>query len=392
MQKGKRLRRREPALVRAEGSASPATPGRSWCTAPRLLFCAALTLLLTSCGGNGGSSGGPPDTAGGPAFVITSPKDGASIAAPTFFAVQPFDPNQVASIQLEADGQPLEADTAGETSTRVFVLPEDFPAGALTLSARVSGNDGRTQSRSVTVQVESEPLTSTTVGPDGGVVGDREENGALSTMTIPPGVAQGARVSIETRTQEEVTDETGVDYDALGVTFLGAQRVRSDTPIPATLQLSSGGFGNRVQPGQAVVNFLIRPDANGDGTDELTVINDASVAPNDAIVSDPPRNVLIGTGARIVSGLGIERLNTAQATPAAEPGMVVELEASGLPVASRFDVVTVVKSEVAPVADATLTLVAPDPDTPELQRASFVMPILPPAPPRRTWSTPTAAR
>lgn len=72
---------------------------------------------------------------------------------------------------------------------------------------------------------------------------------------------------------------TGVDYDALGVTFLGAQEIGSTQPFSKPLLVSSGGFGPRVQPGQVVVQYRIAPDADGDGKGELVVVNTPASPP-----------------------------------------------------------------------------------------------------------------
>ena len=44
--------------------------------------------------------------------------------------------------------------------------------------------------------------------------------------------------------------------------MLGAQAIASDRPLDGAMGVSSGGFGPMVQPGQAVVNYRIAPDAD----------------------------------------------------------------------------------------------------------------------------------
>lgn len=288
-----------------------------------------VAITLVSCGQPGGRPSPPP---GGPQFVINSPQAGSQIAGPTFFSVQPLNPSRVQSVRFEVEGNELKPVFPGEDMFKVFLLPSDFPAGELALEAHVSGKDGRISSRTITVTNVPNPPSQATVGAKGAVLGTREANGAVSTLTIPPGVAQGTHVSFEARTQEEVKASTGVDYDALGVTFLGAQEIGSDRPLEQALMVSSGGFGPMVQPGQAVVNYMIAPDADGDGIGELVVINTASVAPNGDVVSDPAPQLQLGNTVTVstpVSAQGTSSLRTLQAPLLLAPGDTLIVQARG---------------------------------------------------------------
>ena len=137
-------------------------------------------------------------------------------------------------------------------------------------------------------------------------------------------MATGASVAFETITQAEVLARTGVDYDGLGVTFLGAQEIRSSVPTGDGVAMTSGGFGPMVQPGQTVVSYRILADA-GRGVGELSVINGASVAPNGDVVSNP-LVVPQGDLAVATSALGTQTLavadgglRTAATLPAGPP-------------------------------------------------------------------------
>src|SRR5262249_47955350 len=129
-----------------------------------------------------------------------------------------------------------------------------------------------------------------------------EDSGAISTLSIPRGVGEGATVSFAARTKAEVKAATGIDYDALGVTFLGAQEIGSTQPLAGPLGVSSGGFGPMVQPGQAVLNYVIVPDRDGDGIGELVAVNTASATPSGDVISRPVPQILVGLPAAAASG------------------------------------------------------------------------------------------
>lgn len=293
-------------------------------------------IFLLSCGGpppNSNPDPDPTDTAA--VFRIVSPTAGSPVSTATFFAIQVLDGAALESVELFVGGQRVLPEFAGETPLRVFLLPGDHPVGPLALEARVRSG-GVEHRRSIQVQVVRVPPSSATVGANGAVVGDLEANGRVSAVTIPAGVATGASVQFETLTQAEVLTQTGVDYDGLGVTFLGAQEIRSSEPTGDGVAMTSGGFGPMVQPGQTVVSYRIMEDA-GRGVGELSVINGASVAPNGDVVSNPPvvpqAGVAVATSALGTVALAVHdggALRTAATLPGGPPGTLLEVPVSGL--------------------------------------------------------------
>jgi hypothetical protein len=346
--------------------------GQSIC---RLVAVLVLIGSLLACTGPGAppGNGTPPPQTGGPAFVISSPQAGAKTAGTVFFSVQPLNPNEVASVSFRAGDRDL--GPAITDGFRVFLNARDFPEGPLSLTATVTGRDGRTSSQTITVANVPHPPSTATVGPDGVALGTLETTGALSTLTIPSGVGAGATVTFAARTQEEIKAMTGVDYDALGVTFLGAQEVDATQPLNATLGVSSGGFGPRVQPGQAVVNYIILPDADGDEIGELVVVNTASVAPNGDVISDPVPQVQLA-GAASLSQLGTSSLQSLANGIAGPPGTRIELEVSGFNGASPFGNVAVFESAGGVRVELLGLVFAPEENGP--QRFFTTIPALPP--------------
>jgi hypothetical protein len=275
----------------------------------------------------------PPAPGDAPAFVIATPQEGASVSGAFFFAVQALDPGAVAGVSYTANGVAQAVDFAGEDRFRVFVVASDFPEDEIELSATVTGTNGQSSTQIVTVVNESNPPSSTVVGPNGAVLASAEANGGTSLLTLAPGVGEGASVSFSARSETEILAETGVNYGALGVTFLGAQEIESDRPLDGPLGIVSGGFGPMVPADHAVVNYAIFPDANDDGTGELVVINSARVAPNGDVISDPPPTPLVGSTASLAGARG-SSIRALQSGLSGPPGTILSFEVNGFKAAS----------------------------------------------------------
>jgi hypothetical protein len=332
---------------------------------------AVLAWSLLSCSGGSGNTEPPPQT-GGPQFVINSPRDGVSTAGTLFFSAQPFNPSEIASVNFKVGDTDLGTDTTPEDGFRVFFIARDHSAGPLNLTATVTGKNGRVSTETITVINVPNPPSSTTVGPDGAALAT--ETG--STVVIPPGVAQGANVSVAERSQEQVEAETGIDYEALGVTFLGSQSIDSSAPLDGPIGLASAGFGPRVQPGQAVVQFLITPDADGDGIDELTVINSASVAPNGDVISDPVLQIQLGS-TKVTNSLGTQSIRTLQSGFSGPPGSIIDIETSGFNIYSPLGAIAVFRSAIDGSEMAVPLSPYFDPESSSGQRALTLVPPLP---------------
>lgn len=344
-----------------------------------------LSFLLVGCPSAAPPSGNQPPVAGitgGPAFIINNPSEGAALAGPTFFSLQPLDPSQVASVRFEVGGAVVTPSLPGENALRVFLVPADHPEGPLRLRATMTGHDGRRSEETRWIDVVRDPPSAAVVSRDGAVLGTREANGALSTLTVPPGVAQGATVRFEARTQEQVRHETGVDYDALGVTFLGAQEIVSDRPLGAAGMVNSGGFGPMVQPGQAVVQYMIMPDGDGDGIGELVVVNTATVAPNGDVISDPIAGLQIADSVGVRGAAHRTSVSTTAGTLIASPGEILELRTTGLNPFTVMGNVALFRSQAVAADAIVMAHVRPADTGPSRQMVTAVVPPLPPGPAR----------
>jgi hypothetical protein len=310
---------------------------------------------------------------GPPQFDIVNPGGGWTISGTLYFAVQPINPAAFSSVTFKAGSTVLGVDATPEDGFRVFLDAKTLPAGTLELSAIATGPAGET-TKSITVNVVPNPPSTGTLGSQGGVLAS--EIGSI--ITIPPGaVPDGTNVSVVEKTQEQVTADNGIDWEALGVTFLGAQDIQSTAQFSKPLGVSSAGFGNRVQPGQVVVNYRIMPDANGDGTDEIVVVNAASVAPNNDIVSGPVPQILVRSlNVQLnAKNASLDKLADEISGP---PGTLVEIRASGFNPASINGNIAIWTSSVDEQVFELPGLVQPDPASSSDQIFTAVIPPLVP--------------
>ena len=258
---------------------------------------------------------GPPD------FEIINPSAGWTVSGMMYFAVQARNPLTVNSVSFRAGAADLGTDDTLADGFRAYFDASQFPAGPLTLTAIANGYGGQA-SKSITVNVVPDPPSSGMIGSQGGVLDS--EIGSL--ITIPPNaLPDGTQVTVSELSQNDVTTQNGIDWEAMGVTFLGAQSIQSTAPFSTPYQVASADFGHRVQPGQTVVNYQLLPDVDGDGVDEIVVVNTASVAPNNDVISDPIPQVLSDA-----AGSGTNRASLSQNSIGGPPGTLIGLAVVGL--------------------------------------------------------------
>jgi hypothetical protein len=270
---------------------------------------AAATLVACQVGappGNGGS--------GSARLSISSPVTGRVLSGTVAVAAAGVGGAPVGltfrlgTVQATADGDGIAIiDTRG------------LPDGAYSLEATATVA-GRAVSDQVEVEVRNALPASGMVGPDGGAL----RSTAGSFATLPPGaVSASAFVSVEDTTQEEILAAFGIDYPALGVTFLGSLTVDADVDrFDRPIEVDLAGWAEAVQPNQQVVMFTIGPDASGDGIGELMFAANAMAAPNGSVITRPtPRSEVYGPG----GGAAASRLQAASA----RPGEIVTLEGRG---------------------------------------------------------------
>lgn len=273
-------------------------------TSPLVFSACSLALLLvfSACssggGGNAGSggmagaggTGGDPDNTGGPSFVINSPVDGALIAGTVWFSAQPASRRSIEDVTFTAGGDPIAVDDDPSDGFRVFLAAGDFPAGELELEAVAEGADGLRTKQTITVTNVPNPPPTASIGDDGAALGT--EDG--SVVLIPAGVAGGDTLSIAALSQTEFENRTGVDLAAMGITYLGGQAVTGSRALDGPVANLGAGFAEDTSEDQAIRQFTVYPDLDGDGAPEIIVTNDASITPNGDVLSDPLPLAVIG--------------------------------------------------------------------------------------------------
>lgn len=314
---------------------------------------------------------------GPPAFVISTPANGATIAGTLRVAIQSTDGQPINSITFKAGSTVLATDTTPADGFHTFLTARTLPAGALTLSATAQSAGGES-SQAIAVTVLPDPPSSGPVNSDGSGIFDSQLG---SVITLRPGSAPpGTQVTVTELSQAEVTAQHKIDWDAIGVTFLGAQAVESSAPLGEPFAgVSSAGFGNRVQPGQAVVNYRLAPDADGDGASEVVVVNTASVAPNGDVVADLVETPSIRT-VQIWQRDGTIQ-NIAPATGVSgPPGTVVSLTTTGLNPLSLQGNIAIFHTTTGDITREMTATVSTDPAAPTQQTVLIALPVLPEGP------------
>ncbi len=270
----------------------------------------AAMLLLAAC-----PAGDPPPTGPtGSGLSISSPYAGQALAGTVMVAASGVD-GAATDLVFELGSLRVEAASDGTAIINTRVV-EDGPT-VLVATASVGGASERTE---IAVVVTNDLPSSGVVGQQGGAL----RTAAGSYLGIPPGALSDAvAVSVTDTTQESILDEFGVDYPALGVTFLGALTVEADASgFEVPIQADLAGWAEAVQPDQQVVMFALAPDASGNGVGELMFAAAAQATPDGSVVSRPtPRSEVHGVG-----GAGVARL---QATANARPGAIVTIVGRG---------------------------------------------------------------
>jgi hypothetical protein len=311
---------------------------------------------------------------GPPQFTIISPADGLSISGTSIFAVQPIDPGTVRRVAFRAGSIDLGVDSTAADGFQVYLDASLLPAGPLALRAIATGPTGETTTQTVNVTVVPQPPASAAVDARGATLGTASGN----TIVVPPGaVNQATNIAVADKTQQQVTADAGIDWDGLGVTFLGAIDVQTSGPISRPLGVSSVGFGNRVQPGQAVVTYRILPDADGDGVGELVVVNGANLAPNGTIISSPVNGIVVTAMAtRNRNGL----VRQAAAGLSGPPGTVITIDGNGFnPLSTQGNRVRF-RSQVNGQMVELPAAVDPNAGGAATQQLMTLIPLLPPGP------------
>jgi Tol biopolymer transport system component len=268
--------------------------------------------LLAACGPGGDV---PPPTGGvGPGLSVVGVVQGQALTGSLAVAALGVG-GPALGVSFELAGTVAAPDERGIAILNTRAV-SDGPA-ALRVSATVAG---RQVVERLDVVIANGLPSAATLGPAGGAL----RSGAGSVVLVPPGALGGpVPVSVRDSSQQEILDEFGIDYPALGVTFLGAVGVENGAErFRAPVGLDMAGWAQAMQPGQEAVMFAVLPDASGNGVGELTFAANAMPTPDGSVVSLPTvRSEVYGRS----TGGGVTPLQSFTA----RPGEIVALQGRG---------------------------------------------------------------
>lgn len=291
-----------------------------------------LAAALAACGGQQGQ----PPPAGSDAIEITFPASGQVLAGTVPLAASGT-VREASDVSFRIGGVTVAADQDGTAYVDTRAL-DDGPH-TLTVSGIVSGV--RVEDR-LQVTVNNDLADQAVVNAAGGAV----MTGGGSVATLPPGsLGTSTVVAVSDTSQADIKDEFGVDYSALGVTFLGALTVDTggaEVGLPVSVDLA--GWANAVQPGQDVVMFALAPDADGDGVGELTLATAALATATGSVITRPvPTARAYGFGA--AGSMSVQQAATAK------PGEIVRLNGRGFNLAAPLSNVARYGPATSPTAE-----------------------------------------
>jgi hypothetical protein len=266
----------------------------------------------------------------GAQVLISNPPAGSMVAGSFVLGAQPTHAGQVTSVTFYAGDKLLGTDSTPQDGYSLILHSSQLPDGQVTLRAVGHGPGGDESTQIQVLNVRNPPkYPAAATATNRGAAGASEIG---SVVMVPPGgLPSGATLRVNEKTQQEITAETGIEWEEMGVTFLGAQTLESSAPIGKPLVVSSAGFGRRVQPGQAVVNYQLAPDVDGDGVAEIVVVNTASVAPNFDVVSDPRPELAVDEVVVAAAGeqTAIQAAAATEGGLSGAPGTIFEIDVTG---------------------------------------------------------------
>jgi hypothetical protein len=328
----------------------PRTARRTIRSAPWI----ALLVAAAAC-----QSGTPPPGGAAVRLSIGSPVEGQALSG-TVAVLAAGVGGKAQDLTFRLGSLSANADSDGIAVLNTRSLTDG--AYVLEASATVAGV---VVSDAVDVTVLNDLPSSAAVGAAGGAL----RSGAGSLAIVPPGALTGSvNVAVSDTTQAEILDAFGVDYTALGVTFLGALTIDADTDrFERPVAVDLAGWAAGVQPGQQVVMFSVAPDADGDGIGELMFAANAMATDDGSVITRPtPRSEVYGFGGATGSVL--------RQSTSARPGEIVSVTGRGFNPAAvlsnvaRFGGATDVLALVTTVEDVLFN---------PLMQAEFALPALP---------------
>lgn len=286
--------------------------------------------LLAACGGGSGPNPPPSSPTG---LSISAPRAGRVLSGTVAVAAAGVG-GTAEELVFELAGRSFDADPDGIAIIDTRGMPDGDHALKATASLATRTGNQAVQA-TVIVKVDNDLPSGASVGPEGGSL--RSQAGSYAT--VPPGsLSSSTPVNIEDLSKEQILARYGVNYEALGLTFLGALDVKAgEATFALPLQVDLAGWAAAVQPGQGVLMFSLGADMDGDGIGELMAVAGATATPDGSVITTPvPRSEVhgFGSGAFAGSAMGSGTVPGSGATSARQrnsvlPGTILTLHGRG---------------------------------------------------------------
>jgi PKD repeat protein len=257
------------------------------------------------------------------ALTIITPSANQTVGGTIALAASASDTSNISSLKFKLGTTEVTANADGTA----FLDTRTQPDGITSLQASAVIN-GKTVSSSVGFIILNALPSSGTVSSAGGAL--KSVEGSLAML--PPGAVSGSvDLSVEDLTQAKIKQTYSVDYEALGVTFLGALDVKATGATKSSLpiQVDLKGFGNKVQPNHQVLMFGLANDADGDGVGELMMTSDAQATSDGSVITRPIPTAQVSVGANASSSATRASTRVTTSTNNLVPGSILSLNAQG---------------------------------------------------------------
>jgi PKD repeat protein len=268
-------------------------------------------------------------------LTIITPSANQTVGGTIALAASASDASSFSSLKFKLGTTEVTANADGTAFLDTRTQPDGLTM--LQASAVVSG---KTISSNLNFTILNTLPSSGTVSSAGGALKSAEGSLAM----LPPGAVSGSiGLSVEDLTQAKIKETYGVDYEALGVTFLGALDVKATGATKSNLpiQVDLKGFGNKVQPNHQVLMFGLASDADGDGVGELMMTSDAQATSDGSVITRPIPTAQVSTGANASSSATRASARVTTSTNNLVPGSILSLNAQGFLPGGAFSNVAV---------------------------------------------------
>jgi hypothetical protein len=238
-------------------------------------------------------------------FTVTSPQEGAVICQFANLSIDSSQIDDIVSVEFQFNDSVVATDADGSDGFSVPFFTEGREQGQNQISARVVSRGG-----------------------------------AESTQTVNVTISSGE--AAEEVSQAEFEDDTGIDFEARSLRFLGAQRVSDNA---CNDELIFFDFGDDVAAGEEIIQWGSLPDQDGDNVDELIAINTGVVnSQGDIVVAASPDVRVFGDAEVSSENKNYTIGNLFEEGISAGAGAIVTATVSGYPIENTSGTLAIFES------------------------------------------------